>query len=162
MVEQVRPVVRPLFATPWPGTVCAFKTTVEEGGAAAMLLGPTAPRSRIVPDKSTCPETISAIAASTLLGASPQRAVVEPEQLGGSLLDGGFKALPCVRCATVSGVATEQASCKGWLIASPAAPLSDRSNTWLLLRITGLVVPVRLQRLPTVPLLEPLTRTSMA
>ena len=72
-VEQVNPLLRPLFATPslLPNTV-AGTAGVLEGGAAAMLLGPAVPRSRMVPLVSTATSTIWAIAASTLLGAGPK------------------------------------------------------------------------------------------
>ena len=42
MLEQVRPVVLPLFATGCP--ISAF-ASVADGGAAAMLVGPAKPRS---------------------------------------------------------------------------------------------------------------------
>jgi len=75
-VEQVNPLLRPLFATPslLPNTV-AGTAGVLEGGAAAMLLGPAVPRSSIAPLMSTAKTgtvTIAAIAASTLLGAGPE------------------------------------------------------------------------------------------
>ena len=51
MVEQVRPVVLPLFPTLSPS---AGTPMVLEGGCAAMVVVPTGPRSRIVPLRSTC------------------------------------------------------------------------------------------------------------
>src|SRR5579883_2593454 len=64
--EQVRPVVRPLFATPsFNEKTVAGMAGVAEGGAAAMPVGLAAPRSRIAPVVSTAPVTICAIAAST-------------------------------------------------------------------------------------------------
>src|SRR5260370_41373411 len=74
-VEQVSPVLRPLFATPslLPKTV-AGTAGVLEGGADAMLLAPAGPRSRMAPVVSTAAAgivTMAAMAASTLLGAGP-------------------------------------------------------------------------------------------
>src|SRR4029077_3996022 len=37
-------------------------------------------------------------------------------------------------------------------MASPGAPVSDLSRTWLLLRMTGLATSGRVQRLPSVPM----------
>src|SRR5262249_24413317 len=92
MVEQVRPLVRPLLAT------CMFTVgtpIVAEGGAAGRLVEPAvAPRSRIVPDGSTCPATTIAFAASPWLGAGPVRPFVVPA---------GTSAACWVRLATVSG-----------------------------------------------------------
>src|SRR5579871_463049 len=68
MVEQVNPVVLPVLATANPS---AGASSVEEGGAAAILLGPGTPRSRILPEASTVPGIICASAASTLLSAIP-------------------------------------------------------------------------------------------
>ena len=48
----------------------------------------------------------------------------------------------------------------GWIIASPTTPLSERSNTWLLLRMTGLGTPVFVQRLPRVPMQQNLAPVS--
>src|SRR6476646_22712 len=112
MEEQVRPVVLPLFPTPSPS---AGVPMVLEGGNAAMLVVPTGPRSRIVPDRSTSPTAISAIAASTLLGECPQSAAFEPGQAPGSLAV-GFSAAPWVSSATASGggaLGAVQASCRG-------------------------------------------------
>src|SRR4029077_11307285 len=68
IAEQVNPVVLPLLATGKPSDGAC---SVEEGGAAAMLVGPGTPRSRIFPEASTIPATICARAASTLLSAIP-------------------------------------------------------------------------------------------
>src|ERR1044071_1355438 len=97
MVEQVRPVVLPLLPTACPS---AATPMVLEGGSGVMLDAPTGPRSRMVPERSTWPDTISAIAASTLLGAWPQRGAVDPGQAPGSLAT-GFNFAPCVSIATV-------------------------------------------------------------
>src|SRR5580765_294089 len=113
MEEQVRPVVLPLLPTPSPS---AGTPIVLEGAAAAMLVVPTGPRSRIVPERSTCPTAISAMAASTLLGAWPQSGVVAPLQGPVVSLAAGFNAALCVRCATVSGAGAAgfvHANCKG-------------------------------------------------
>src|SRR5260370_24027615 len=72
-VEQVSPVLRPLFATPslLPKTV-AGTAGVLEGGADAMLLAPAGPRSRKAPGVSTAAAGIvtkAAVAASTVVGA---------------------------------------------------------------------------------------------
>src|SRR5437588_11930629 len=86
--EQVKPVLRPLLATPsFAANTAAGLARVAEGGAAAMAPGPAAPRSRMAPLVSTVPGTIWAMAASTLLGAGP------------GLLT-GFKAAFCERLAT--------------------------------------------------------------
>src|SRR5579864_9248078 len=47
-------------------------------------------------------------------------------------------------------------------MASPATPLSERSNTWLLLRITGRVTPVFVHRLPKVPMQQTVVPRSFA
>src|SRR3954463_14529820 len=112
IVEQVRPVVLPLFPT---GSPRVGTPSMLEGGAAAMLVEPAGPRSRILPLRSTWLGTISAIAASTLLGECPQRAAFEVPHLPGSLAT-GFSAAPLVKWATVSGggaVAAVHASCNG-------------------------------------------------
>src|SRR5579859_353151 len=114
-VEQVNPVVLPLLPTP---SFNAAVPIVADGGAGAMLEVPTAPRSRIVPEVSTSPATISAIAASTLSGAFPQSAALEVSVAHGPVVSfaRGFNFAPAVRCATVSGggaVVAVQASCKG-------------------------------------------------
>jgi hypothetical protein len=75
-VEQVNPLLRPLFATPslLPNTV-AGTASVLEGGAGAILVELAVPRSRIAPVMSTAVTgtvTIAAMAASTLLGAGPE------------------------------------------------------------------------------------------
>src|SRR5580765_8287845 len=127
MVEQVSPVVLPLLPTPCPS---AGVPIVEDGGSGAMLVAPTGPRSRIVPDKSTCPGAISAMAASTLLGDGPQRGLGAGFPHAPGTFATGLSGAPCVSNATVSGgglVLGVQASCRGWLIASPAAPLPDLS-----------------------------------
>src|SRR5262249_31442416 len=111
MVEQVRPVVLPLFPTLSPSMGTPM---VPEGGCAAMLVVPTAPRSRTGPLRSTCPATISAMAASTLLGTLPQSGGFDVPQAPG-MLTVGLSAAPWVRCATVRGglLGPVQASCKG-------------------------------------------------
>src|SRR5256885_5523922 len=58
-VEHVRPVVRPLLETAIPRVAVA---SVDEGGAAAMLVELDGPRSRIVPARSTVPGMIWAMA----------------------------------------------------------------------------------------------------
>src|SRR5581483_2603186 len=100
MVEQVRPVVRPLLATPMFNAGVAI---VAEGAAAAMVVVPDAPRSRIVPAVSTWPAIIWAIAASTLLGAAPVRPCWVPA---------GTSVACSVRLATVIG-ALKHAACPG-------------------------------------------------
>src|SRR5215475_3300009 len=94
MVEQVRPVVLPLLLT---GSLRVGTPIVLEGGAGAMLVEPTGPRSRMVPLVSTSPGTISAIAASTFLGACPQSGAFEVPHFPGSLAT-GFNGAPAVRC----------------------------------------------------------------
>src|ERR1700685_3935796 len=91
-VEHVRPVVRPVLATANPS---AGASRVAEGAAAAMLLGPGTPRSRMVPDASIVPGTIWASAASTLLSAIPLLVVV------------GCRADWKLRLATVLGEAKQ-------------------------------------------------------
>src|SRR5580765_3022062 len=112
IVEQVRPVVLPLLPTlsPNPGV-----PIVWEGAAAAMLVVPTGPRSKIVPERSTCPALISAIAASTLLGEWPQSGAVAFLHGPVVSLAAGLSARPWVRWANVSGgcVGPAQAACKG-------------------------------------------------
>src|SRR6478609_2471783 len=113
MLEQVRPVVLPLLPTACPNEGTPI---VAEGGAAAMLVVPTGPRSRMLPERSTCPAAISAMPASTLLGEWPQSGVVLPWQGPVVSFATGLSAAPCVRCATVSGagaVGAVQASCSG-------------------------------------------------
>lgn len=129
-----------------------------------MLVEPAGPRSRMLPLRSTWPGTISAIAASTLLGECPQRAAFEVPHLPGSLAT-GFNGAPFVRCATVSGggaAVAVHANCSGWLMASPATPLSERSITWLLLRMTGLTRPGAVHRLPNVPMQQTFAPRSFA
>src|SRR5690349_16906867 len=113
MLEQVRPVVLPLLPTASPNEGTPM---VAEGDAAAMLVVPTGPRSRMVPEVSTCPATISAMAASTLSGACPQSGVVLPWQAPVVSFAAGLSNAPWVRCATVSGAGAPgavQASCSG-------------------------------------------------
>src|SRR5215472_1334142 len=77
-VEQVRPVVRPLFATANPTLSTAV---VEDGAAAAILLAPAMPRSRMLPLLSTSPAATCAKPASTLSVASPvvpERGLTKP------------------------------------------------------------------------------------
>src|SRR5579864_719743 len=114
-VEHVSPVVLPLFPTGSPNEAAPI---VAEGAAGEMLVVPTGPKSRIVPETSTCPGTISAKAASTLLGAWPQRAALDASVAQGPVVSfaTGLSAAPWVRCATVSGggaVGAVQASCRG-------------------------------------------------
>src|ERR1051326_6234891 len=99
MVEHVRPVVLPLFPT---GSLSVGMPRGLDGAAAAKLAVPAGPRSRMLPLRSTCPGTISAIAASTLLGACPQRAAFDVPHFPGSLAT-GFSVAPLVKWATVSG-----------------------------------------------------------
>src|SRR5215467_2084128 len=106
MFEQVRPVVRPVLAIGRPST---GNSSVVEGGAEAMLVGPGTPRLRMLPEVSTAPGTISASAASTLLSAIPLLVGV------GCKADWNFK-LP-----TRLGDA-KHADEPGWLMASPAIP----------------------------------------
>jgi hypothetical protein len=114
--EQVRPVVRLLLATFNPTLSTAV---VDDGGAAAMLLGPATPRSRILPAVSTAPVAICARPASTLSGANV---------LGGT----GFTPDACVKVATVLGPA-KQAAGPGWLIASPTVAVPKFVSTcWAL------------------------------
>src|SRR5579884_2859211 len=133
MVEQVRPVVRPVFATDNPN---AGASSVVEGGAAAMLSGPGTPKSRMLPEASTEPGTTCASAASTLLSAIPL------------LVGVGCNADWKLRLATVEGEA-KQAADPGWLIASPGSPCPERASTWLLLKMY--CEPLKFQRLPRVP-----------
>src|SRR5215471_1682788 len=140
-VEHVRPVLRPLLATPSP-----FANTVDgtasvlEGGAAAMLPAPAAPRSRMLPLVSTVPGTIWAMAASTLLGAGPFVPL------------SGFRAAAALKWATVFAPGAQLLSTSpGWLMISVvlAVPLSDLARTWLLL--TMKVTPPRVISAPNVP-----------
>src|SRR5215471_17164142 len=117
--EQVKPVVRPVFATCMPND---GSSSVAEGGAEAMPVCPGTPRSRIAPDVSIAPGTMRASAASTLLSAMPW------------LVGVGCRADWKLRLATAFGVA-KQAAAPGWLIASPATPCPERATTWLLLRM---------------------------
>src|SRR3954447_22997953 len=98
MLEQVRPVERPLLATGMP-TVGA---TVSPAGAPEP---PSAPSPRMPPEVSTVPGTIRAIAASTLLL---------------------FSAGACEKFATVWALLAvhETSTRPGWMIGSPdlAAP----------------------------------------
>src|SRR4249919_2159190 len=112
MLEQVRPVVLPLLPTACPNEGMPM---VAEGGAAAILVVPTGPRSRMAPEVSTCPAAISANAASTLSGACPQSGVVEPAHGPVVSLAAGLSFAPWVRCATVSGTGwpARQTACNG-------------------------------------------------
>src|SRR5215469_9135345 len=92
IAEQVRPVLRPLFATICP---IAGVTGVLEGGAALIAVGVADPRSRMVPLVSTSPGVICAMAASTLWGALPLHV---PEQ------GLGFDAILCGLKAIAGGV----------------------------------------------------------
>src|SRR5579859_5470569 len=47
-------------------------------------------------------------------------------------------------------------------MASPATPLSERSSTWLLLRMTGFAIPGAVQRLPNVPMQQTVAPRSFA
>src|SRR6185312_5542925 len=47
-------------------------------------------------------------------------------------------------------------------MASPGTPLSERSSTWLLLRITGLAMPDAFHRLPNVPMQQTFAPRSCA
>src|SRR5580700_2303046 len=68
--EQVRLELRPLFATFSP-ILAELPLPAWGGPASGVLPVAVAPRERIVPDVSTVPETICAMAASTLVpGAS--------------------------------------------------------------------------------------------
>lgn len=130
MVEQVSPVVVPLLATLIPNWAAA---RVAEGGAGEMLVGSAGPRARMVLAVSTAPGTISARAASTLLGAMPLLKMV------GTMVD-----CSC-RLATTLG-ALKQAGDPGWLIASPGTPKLDLARMWLLLKRYN--CPPRLTRPP--------------
>src|ERR1700760_2832206 len=134
MVEQVKPVVRPLLATANPS---AGASKVVDGAAAAMLFGPGTPRSRILPEVSTAPGTICARAASILLSAIPL------------LVGVGCKADSKLRLATVLGEA-KHAAAPGWLMASPGRPWPERPSTWLALKMY--CAPLKFQRLPSVPM----------
>ena len=80
--EQVSPVARPLFATPMPTD--ATTPAPECGGpASATVPVALAPSERILPEVSTFPDTICAIAASTFAPFAS-------------------RFVNCVRCATVS------------------------------------------------------------
>src|SRR6185437_3805432 len=99
-VEQVNPVVRPTLATfPFAARTAAGSPMADEGGAAAMLVDPAGPRSRMAPVRSTVVGTIVAIAASTLLGANPQGEGA-PLQGGVVIVEVGFSAACSVRLAT--------------------------------------------------------------
>src|SRR5579862_8435315 len=80
-VEQVSPVVLPLLATAIPRAGAAI---VDEGGAAAMLVEPATPRSRMLPVRSTAPGTIAAMAESVLLGEAPVPPAATPVGLSGA------------------------------------------------------------------------------
>src|SRR6266700_7140070 len=115
-----------------------------DGGAAAMLVAPAGPRSKILPSASTAVGAIvSAMAASTLLGASPLHGVV--------VQGPGFRVAATLMRAT--SVPAEQllSASPGCVTGSLTAPKLDLSSTWLLLRITALVRSARVHRLPNVP-----------
>ena len=80
MLEQVRPELRPAFATPIPIT---GGIVLLAGGAALGTFGVelAAPSSRMLPEVSTAPEMICAMAASTVpvLGAVLVFTTSEPE-----------------------------------------------------------------------------------
>src|SRR6202012_488090 len=105
MVEHVRPVVLPLLATFLLFCITvAGSPGVPEGGAAAMLVGPAAPRSRMAPVWSTALEgvtSICAIAESTLLGELPQGETA-PAQAPFVKFDVGLRAACWLKVATGS------------------------------------------------------------
>src|SRR6516225_2529540 len=111
---HVRPVLRPVFATRTPAaSVAPGSAGVADGGAAAMPVGPAAPRSRIAPERSTAPVFARARAASTLLvwrgAAWASAATWVPDRQRLSVRPG----------------------CE---IGSPGVPWPDLSRMWLLLR----------------------------
>src|ERR1700757_1182661 len=100
-VEQVSPVVRPLLATAW---LSAGVARVADGCAAAILLAPAAPRSKMLPFRSTAPVVISAIAESVLLGEGPVPPAATPV---------GLSAACCCSVATGLEEAPKHAPCPG-------------------------------------------------
>ncbi len=96
------------------------------------------------------------MAASTLLGAGPVHGTGEHTA--------GFSAAACVRLATTVPGLQLLSTNPGCVMASPTAPWSDLSSTWLLLRIS--VSGPRTHKLPRVPeqqvMVLPLTTESVA
>src|SRR5713226_2561950 len=117
-VEHVRPVLRPLLATcSFAERTLAGTASVLDGGAAAMLVEPAAPRSRMLPVVSTAPGVMAAMAASTLLGAGPVQGLDEQGL--------GFSAAAWVRVATVVVGPTQVglvSTKPGCVMACPAVP----------------------------------------
>src|SRR5579862_896214 len=109
MLEQVSPELRPAFATPIPikGAI-----GVLAGGAGSGTFGVelAAPSSRMLPEVSTAPLTICAIAASTV------------PVLGAVLVPPSGSCTNSVKLATgVAGVQLVSTS-PGWATGSPAFP----------------------------------------
>src|SRR5450432_2691089 len=136
MAEQVKPVVRPLLATPIPMVVFALVTIVADGGASLIAVGVVVgPSSRIVPALSTvAAEFICAMAASTLLGATPQKLVSAFAQRPPVIAAVGLRAACCVNVATLL-VPEKHCTAPGCAITSPFAARLERASTWLLLRM---------------------------
>src|SRR5215471_733993 len=133
-VEQVSPLLRPLLATPsFALSTVAGTARFTEGAAAAMLVVPAAPRSRIDPVVSTITEgvvMIAAIDASTLLGANPQSGAVDPIQGPPVTALVGFSLAASDKVATFCFTAQLLSIKPGWAMGSvPRTPRSDLSNT---------------------------------
>ncbi len=140
-VEQVSPVVLPLLATAMPRVGTAI---VDEGGAAAMLVEPAAPRSRMLPDRSTAPGTIWAIAESVLLGEAPVRPCAVPA---------GASGAPAVRTAMGLDAPPKHATWSGL-----SNGLRREYQSWTYpergccSRLQAAARSARVQRLPMVPM----------
>src|SRR5579871_1055037 len=123
MLEQVRPELRPAFATAMP---TAGAIVVLAGGAALGTLGVelAVPSSRMLPEVSTAPGIICAMAASTV------------PILGAVLVPPCGKFTKSVKVATVVLGVQLLSTNPGWVIGStPFFPWSERASTWLLLRM---------------------------
>src|SRR5690348_1216368 len=125
---------------------------VADGGASPILVGPGVPKSRMVPVVSTAPGFTLAMAASTLLGACPQKLKPCPAHVPVVSFAAGFNVARAAELPIVAGAA-KHATGPGWLITSEAlsdGAASDLPSTWLLLNTNRL--PPRLIRLPKVPM----------
>jgi hypothetical protein len=122
MLEQVSPELRPAFATPMPikGAIAVLAGGAGLGTSGVEL---AVPSSRMLPDVSTAPLMICAIAASTV------------PVLGAVLVPPSGNCTNWVKLAT--GVAGLQllSTSPGWATGSPGFAWSERASTWLLLRM---------------------------
>src|SRR5579862_9077232 len=121
MLEQVKPEVRPALATPMR---TAGATVLLAGGAGlGMLVELAVPSSRMLPEVSTAPGIISAIAASTV------------PVLGAVLLPPSGNFTNWLKLATRLPGLQPLSTSPGWVMGSPTVAWSDRASTWLLLKI---------------------------